>query len=54
MVLVPIESIKTTSMENVSTEVLENIKNNIYEVKIKPKKIWSIKTYVIAYVKIQK
>ena len=33
----PIESIKTTSMENVSTGVLEKIKNNIQEVKIKLK-----------------
>ena len=32
-----IESIKTTSMENVRTGVLEKIKNTIYEVKIKPK-----------------
>ena len=32
-----IESIKTTSMETVSTGVLEKIKNIIQEVKIKPK-----------------
>ena len=48
-----IESTKTTSMEDVSTGVLEKIKN-IQEVKIKPKMIWCIKTYIIAYVKIQK
>ena len=44
---------KTTAMEDVSTGVLEKIKN-IYEVKIKPKMICCIKTYIIAYVKIQK
>ena len=33
-----IESTKTTSMEHVSTGVLEKM-NNIYEVKIKPKMI---------------
>ena len=49
----PIESTKTTSMEDVSTGVLEKIKN-ISEVKTKPKMIWCIKTYIIAYVKIQK
>ena len=38
-----VESIKTTSMEDVSTRVLEKIKN-----------IWCIKTYIIAYVKTQK
>ena len=48
-----IESTKTTSMEDVSTGVLEKIKN-IWEVKIKPKMIWCIKTYISAYVKIQK
>ena len=48
-----IESTKTTSMEDVSTGVLEKI-NNIWEVKIKPKMIWCNKTYTIAYVKIQK
>ena len=48
-----IESTKTTSMEDVSTGVLEKIKN-IQEVKIKPKMIWCIKTYIIAYAKIQK
>ena len=31
------ESIKATSMENVSTGVLEKIRNNIQEVNIKPK-----------------
>ena len=35
-----IESIKTTSLENVNTGVLEKIKNNIQEVKIKPKMTW--------------
>ena len=48
-----IESAKTTFMEDVSTGVLEKIKN-IYEVKIKPKMIWCIKTYIVAYIKIQK
>ena len=52
--LVSIESIKTTSLKNVSTGVLEKIKNNIQEVQVKPKMICYIKTYVIAYVKIQK
>ena len=33
-----IEIIKTMSMENVGTGVLEIIKNNIQEVQIKPKK----------------
>ena len=40
-------------MEDVSTGVLEKIKN-IYEVKIKTKMIWFIKTYIVAYIKIQK
>ena len=47
-----IESAKTTSMEDVSTGALEKIKN-ISEVKVKPKMIRCIKTYIIAYVKIQ-
>ena len=48
-----IESTKTTSVEDVRTGVLEKIKN-IQEVKIKQKMMWCIKTYIIAYVKIQK
>ena len=48
-----IESTMTTSMEDVSTGVLEKIKN-IQEVKIKPKMIWCIKTYIIAYAKMKK
>ena len=36
-ITVTIESIKTTSMENVSTGVLKRIKNYIWEVVIKPK-----------------
>ena len=52
--LVSIESIKTSSLKNVSTGVLEKVKNNIQEVQVKPKMIWYIKTYVIAYVKLQK
>ena len=40
-------------MEDVSTGVLERIKN-ILEVKIKPNNGYIIKTYMIAYVKIQK
>ena len=40
-------------MEDVSTGVFEKIKN-IEEVKKKPKIIWSIKTYIIAFVNIQK
>ena len=35
--IIAIESIKTTSMETISTGVLEKLKNNIQEVKIKPK-----------------
>ena len=50
---ITIESTKTTAMEDVSTGVLEKIKN-IWEVKIKLKTIWCIKTYIITYVKIQK
>ena len=50
---IQIESTKTTSMEVASTGVLEKIKN-IWDVKIKPKMIWCIKTYIISYVKIQK
>ena len=45
-----IESILTTSIETVSKGALE-MNNIIYEVKIKPKMIWRIKTYTIAYVK---
>ena len=41
-------------MEDVSTGVLEKNKNNIQEVKIKPKMIWCIKSYIIASFKIQK
>ena len=48
-----IESTMTTSMEDVSTGFLEKIKN-IWKVKIKPKMIWCIKTYIIAYVKTKK
>ena len=40
-------------MEDASTGVLEQLKN-IKEVKTKPTMIWCIKTYIIAYVKIQK
>ena len=47
----PLESTKTTSMEDVSTGVFENM-NNIQEVKIKPK-IWCINPYIIAYAKMQ-
>ena len=39
----PIKSIKTTSMEAVNTGALDN-----------RKMVWCIKTYTIAYVKIQK
>ena len=48
-----IESTMTMSMEDVSTGVLEKIKN-IWKIKIKPKMIWCIKTYIIAYVKKKK
>ena len=50
---ITIESTKPTSMEDVSTGVLEKIKKNIQEVKIKPKMIWCIKSYIIASFKIQ-
>ena len=47
-----IESIKTTSMEDVSTRVFE--KNKEYLRRLNRKMIWYIKAYIIAYVKTQK
>ena len=50
----PIESIKTTSMEDVSTGVLEKNKEYLRGKDKAPKMIWCNKTYIIAYVKLQK
>ena len=53
--LVQIEIIKTTSMGNVSTGVLDQNKEHYLRRKNKAEKIiWCIKTYIVAYVKIQK
>ena len=51
-----IESVKTTSMENVSTEGFDKNKEHYFSCKDKTKKkiISCIKTYTIALVKIQK
>ena len=52
--VIPIESIKTTSMENVSTGELDKNKEHYLRCKDKTEKvIWRIKTYSIAYFKIQ-
>ena len=51
-----IESVKTTSMENVSKGVLDKHKEHYVRCKDKvpEKSLWCIKTYKIAYTKIQK
>ena len=50
-----IESTRTMSMEDVGTWVLEKKNKEYLRSKDKPQKIiWCIKTYIIAYVKIQK
>ena len=47
-----IETVKTTSVENVSTGVPDENKGHFSRCKFKAKIVWCIKTYTITYVKI--
>ena len=50
----PIESVKTTSMENVSTGVLDRIKEHYLKYIDKAEKSYDVLRHTIAYVKIKK